>query len=498
MSTRVICFILLAFICINAGCANITAPTGGKKDKIPPKLLIIDPADSVLNTRVKRIEMHFDEYITVADVSKEVQMSPIIAIAPTVIGLNKHVIVKIVDTLLEDNTTYRISFGNAIKDLHEGNPFPKYTYTFSTGPYFDSLILKGTVINALTGLPDSAGVSVELYSASENDSAVVRHKPKYITKADASGSFLFKGLPKRSFRIYALKDANGNMVYDGIGEMIAFNDNAVTPGDTAVQPVLLKMFAEIPDTGTTKSTDSLAKTKIEGRLKNKGKQSKKDSTFTYGVNIDSSNAGNRTFDIMRFIKITFNKPPVLNQEKIRLAYYDKDSNVISPAVSMGIDSLHPSELYIKTSWIENTVYVLRLAKGFAKDTSGIEVMPSKYVFRTFDEDDYGKIKVHLPTKYIDKHFVLLVNSDNDTLWQKPITDTIVNIPNVLPAKYTFRIIVDKNGNGIWDTGDLLGRKQPEEIVPYSEPLNMKAGWDISIDFEQKPKPKRMSEKTGGK
>ncbi len=182
MSARLHCFLFVIVLCIGAGCANITSPTGGRRDKTPPKLLSITPKDSLLNTKVSRIEMHFDEYITVGDVGKEDQISPLLAIHPTVMGLNKRVIVKIVDTLLEENTTYRLSMGNAIKDVHEGNAFSKYTYTFSTGKYFDSLQIRGNVINALTGFPDSAGVTVELYSAKDDDTwqRMIRFFPQTI------------------------------------------------------------------------------------------------------------------------------------------------------------------------------------------------------------------------------------------------------------------------------------------------------------------------------
>src|SRR5438067_2542539 len=101
MNTCVSRFLLLALLmCIGAGCANITSPTGGKKDITPPKLVSVAPADSLLNTRVNRIEMHFDEYITVSDVAKEVQISPILFIQPAVISNNKKVVVKLVDSLL--------------------------------------------------------------------------------------------------------------------------------------------------------------------------------------------------------------------------------------------------------------------------------------------------------------------------------------------------------------------------------------------------------------
>ena len=489
MSSRANWLLCLFIICTGAGCANITSPSGGKRDKVPPKLVAIFPADSLLNTRPKRIELNFDEYITVNDAIKEVQMSPILAIQPTVTGLNKHVVVKIQDTLLEDNTTYRLSFGSAIRDVHEANVFAKYTYTFSTGKYFDSLQLAGTIINAVTGFPDSTNMVVELYSSKDDDTAVSRHKPKYVTRVDGKGNFVFKGLPRRNFRIYALRDANSNLTYDGPvpGDWIGFTDSVVTPGDAARRSVTLRVFPEIPDTAAKKSIDSLARNDKMG-LRKKQIVSR-DSSFSYSVNIDTGNIAKRTFDINKFIKVSFNKPPVLNKDKIRLTY-DSADVTITPEVSIETDSAHPNELHIKTDrWAEDVVYTLRLAKGFAKDTSGKELMPSKYVFRTNNEDDYGKIKVNLPAKYGNSRHLLLVASEKDTIYYKPVSDTIIHLERVNPAKYTFRIIVDKNGDGVWNTGDLLGHLQPEEIIPYPEPLNLKPGWENIIDFEQKPRPK---------
>jgi hypothetical protein len=479
MNTRILRFIWAALVVFCAGCANITAPTGGKKDTIPPKLLSVDPPDSLLNTRVSKIVLTFNKYITVTDASKEVELSPILSIPPGVKGLYKKVTIKIADTLLEDNTTYRLTFGNAIKDIHEGNIFAKYVYTFSTGPYFDSLTLHGTVINAATGLADTGGIYVVLYSAKDNDSAVVRHKPKYVVKADAKGKFEFKGLPKRSFRIYALKDPNGNLIYDGPGEMIAYNEFPVTPGDTLQSPIRLRMFAEIIDTSAKKKTDTSArlpafKKAKQGNVKN-----------TYSSNLDTTNINKRSFDLNSAIKITFTKMPVFNRAKIRLSYDTAGADVPVP-VALYMDSLHTTELHIvmqedslypkhlhsdNLSWKENTVYTLRLSKGFAKDTSGEEFLPARFVFRTLDDDNYGKITVHLPSKYYSDipsapptrrndtipDYVLVVSTEKDTIYQQKVTDTLVTLARLIPGKYSFRIIVDKNKNGKWDTGDLFGK-----------------------------------------
>ncbi len=488
MTTRTYCILLCFMMAVCAGCANITAPTGGKKDKIPPKLIELDPADSLKNTRVKRIELDFDEYINVGDVSKEVALSPMLSVQPTVTGRNKHVTVKIVDSLLEDNTTYRLSFGNAIKDLHEGNPFSGYTYTFSTGNYFDSLQLSGTVIVAATGLPDTGGISVVLYSAKDNDSAVVRHKPKYITRADSKGRFVFKGLPGRSFRIYAFKDANDNLIYDGPAEkeMIAFNDDVVMPGDTSMKPIHLRLFTEVEDS-TLKKGDTTKDRNV--KMKRKPTTS---SGSGYQVDLDTTNSTRRSFDITHPISVTFSLPPQLNKNKITLTY-DSAGITMRPDVVIETDTAHPQLVHIypasdgEMAWAPDQVYTLRLAKGFDKDTAGKDLMPSRFVFHTKEDEDYGIIRVHLPSKYYSRDYVLLITTDFDTTYYKPVLDTSVTLTRLKPNKYTFRIIVDKNRSGKWETGDLFKKIQPEEVIPYPGQLSLRAGYEYDIDdFDKKP------------
>jgi uncharacterized protein (DUF2141 family) len=476
-------FFLLVMIIAMAGCANITAPTGGMKDKTPPKLVSITPADSSKNIRVKRIEMNFDEYVTLSDATKEVELSPILAVQPTVTGLNKRVVLKIVDSLLEDNTTYRISFGKAIKDLHEGNVFAHYNYTFSTGDYFDSLQLDGSVINAGTGLSDTGNILVELYSAKESDSAVVRHKPKYVTRIDENGNFSFKGLPRRTFRIYALKDVNGNLIYDGAagGEMIAFNGKTVIPGDSMAAPIQLRIFPEVIDT-SIKNTDTLTSKGL-----NKNKRTSSDPV--YQVSVDTSNIIHRTFDINYPVNILFRNPPTINFDKITLTY-DSAGTAVTPPLFKSMDTANPRLLHISTAWQENMVYTLRLVKGFAKDTAGKDLPPSRYNFRTKQDEDYGKITVNLPGKYDDDKYILLVVADKDTVYKQPVTDTIVKLIRLKPGIYKFAVIVDANHNGKWDTGNLFAGKQPEEVIPYNDQLTLKAGWENIIDFDKKPAPSR--------
>ena len=49
---------------------------------------------------------------------------------------------------------------------------------------------------------------------------------------------------------------------------------------------------------------------------------------------------------------------------------------------------------------------------------------------------------------------------------------------LLPKKYLVRIIFDENNNGIWDTGNFLKKFQPEMVQYFTEPIEVRANWDI--------------------
>jgi hypothetical protein len=370
-----------------SACAQIMAPMGGPKDATPPKLLEVSPQDSLRNTRVTRIDLRFDEFITLNNAASEVTISPILPIPTDITSVRKTVTVKIPDSLLQPNTTYRISFGNAIQDLHENNPFTGYSYLFSTGSYFDSLSLAGYVMNAATGMRDS-GALIVLHDAAKPDSAVVRDKPLYAVKADNSGNFRLDGLPERSFRMYAIRDANNNMVFDGAGEMIAFLDSAVVP---SVNPSSLPLyiFAEADSAGMVADRDGGS----EGRGKfgaNTPATTNTTEGFTYLVAIDTSDLKRRTVDVTKPVQITFNKPiATFNLNRTNLTYDSLGVSVESPMLRKE-DTFRRNVLLLQTDWKENTVYTLRLLKSFAQDSAGTDAMPSRYTFRTKRDEDYAK------------------------------------------------------------------------------------------------------------
>jgi len=472
--------LLLVLILTGTGCANVVPPTGGKKDVTAPKLVSVFPADSSINTRFKKLDLRFDEYIAVSDASTQVQTSPLLPIPVTVTVVNKHVYVQVPDTMLQDNTTYRITFGNAIKDVHEGNPFANYTYTFSTGAYFDSLEVKGKVYNSSTGLPDSSAF-VLLYSATLSDSIVSRQKPLYIGHVNTTGDFSIKGLPSRAFRIYALRDKNANLIFDGNGEWVAFREETIQPMPGSTPDVKLQLFPEGTDTTTASGKGSNG---MRRATPAPVPTANPKEAFTYTVAVDTGDIRRRTVEITQPISVAATKQiGTIAPDRIFLSY-DSAGVAIETPVKAIKDTADSRVIKLQVGWKENMVYTLRLLKGFIKDSAGADAMPSKYIFRTKRDEDYAKLHIHLPSKYNGSMYVLQVTNDRDTIWQKPVTDTMVHLLRIAPGTYTFRIIVDKNGNGIWDSGVLFEKKQPETVIPYNGNVLLKAGWENIVDFDK--------------
>ena len=216
--------LLVAFLAQR--CANAVAPTGGPKDATPPKVVDAMPENNSTGFIGKKIELTFDEYITLENATQNVLFSPPLSTKPDIKLKDKTVVIKFKEPLA-DNTTYTIHFGVAIKDLHEGNQFKDYVYSFSTGDCIDTLRIAGQVINANDKKPvEDAFVS--LYAEREGlDTLPTTTIPDYITKTDKEGKFVLTGLADKRYLVFALKDANSNLYFDQPNEAVAFLDTLV-------------------------------------------------------------------------------------------------------------------------------------------------------------------------------------------------------------------------------------------------------------------------------
>lgn len=216
----------LLLVLVLTGCANRgIGPQGGPKDSIPPVVLRETPVNGTLNFHGKRVEIQFDEYLQLNDVSKQVVISPPQQRPPEVKAIGKKVIL-VFDDYPQDSTTYTIDFGDAICDYHEKIPIKGYSLSFSTGDHIDSLEINGYVVNA-EDLNPVSGVVVGIH-ANKEDSAFSTLPFTRIGKSDSNGFFSVKNIRSGSYRLYGLNDVSRDYLYQP-GEGLAFTDTIITP-----------------------------------------------------------------------------------------------------------------------------------------------------------------------------------------------------------------------------------------------------------------------------
>lgn len=218
-------FIIIA-AAVMYSCANIGNPSGGPIDKTPPIFMRSNPTPNAVNVKDRKIEIFFDEIVTLKDPSTKIIVSPAQTEMPRMSALGRKVTVELVDSLLP-NITYTIDFSNSIQDNNEGNAIDNFAFAFSTGSVIDSMRVSGYVLDSRT-LEPMQSVVVGLQS-NLADSAFHKEKLQRVALTNDRGQFTIRNVSPGSYHIFALKDLDRDYKFGNPTEDIAFLDSIIVP-----------------------------------------------------------------------------------------------------------------------------------------------------------------------------------------------------------------------------------------------------------------------------
>lgn len=218
-------FIIIA-AAVMYSCTNIGNPSGGPIDKTPPIFMRSNPTPNAVNVKDRKIEIFFDEIVSLKDPSTKIIVSPAQTEMPRMSALGRKVTVELVDSLLP-NTTYTIDFSNSIQDNNEGNAIDNFAFAFSTGSVIDSMRVSGYVLDSRT-LEPMQSVVVGLQS-NLADSAFHKEKLQRVALTNDRGQFTIRNVSPGSYHIFALKDLDRDYKFGNPTEDIAFLDSIIVP-----------------------------------------------------------------------------------------------------------------------------------------------------------------------------------------------------------------------------------------------------------------------------
>ena len=438
------------------GCANIVPPVGGPRDTIPPYLTIARPKDSATGIKPKEIQLVFSEYINTTDLQTNFIISPSIKTTPLIDSRLNAIRIRINDSLVP-NTTYSLQFGNAIRDVNEGNIAKNYTYVFSTGDHIDTGTFRGNVHIAETGNIDSTLIVV--LHPINNDTAIYKNSPQYYSKINGKGKFEFKFLPYQSFQAFVIPN-DYNKKYDDSTKLFAFLDS----------PIHITAATDTQDLYAFQ-----AYKKIENKKTVAGAGSKitktKSSTLKYNKLMEGGDQ-----DLLNPLQLAFDGPIKLNDSFPILLCDTNNKPIMGYTISLDSSSRN---LLINYPWEEQAKFHLIIPKGAVYDTSFNTIQKSDTLkFATKSEAAYGSLLVRLSGFQQIKNPVLLFTQEDKVKYSFPITQSLIRVPKILPGDFILKVLEDNNYNGKWDTGKFGKIKmQPEHVILNGTTINIKANWD---------------------
>ena len=77
----------------------------------------------------------------------------------------------------------------------------------------------------------------------------------------------------------------------------------------------------------------------------------------------------------------------------------------------------------------------------------------------------------------------LLDSKNKVVFKQKVKlgESLV-FENLIPGKYTSRLIVDSNNDELWTNGKFFTRKSPEIMHYFSGDISIRSGWDLELEW----------------
>ncbi len=205
---------ILFIIIFIVSCANPLPPPGGPRDFTQPEIIGTYPKNSTLNFNDKKLTLTFNKYMNKSEVIENVFISPEVPLDFDWSGKELKIEFK---EALKENTTYTLSLGTNYSDYYAKNkPSEGFSLIFSTGSAIDSGQIKGKLFGEKTD-----GAYIFCYNLTEINKDTLNicsTKPHYFTQVGSNGNFKIQALKDGEYRIFAIRDAYSNRLYDALAD----------------------------------------------------------------------------------------------------------------------------------------------------------------------------------------------------------------------------------------------------------------------------------------
>ena len=145
---------------------------------------------------------------------------------------------------------------------------------------------------------------------------------------------------------------------------------------------------------------------------------------------------------------------------------------------------------LKSDWQLGGKYELLVPPGAFENIANEQNDSLRGTYTVADPEKFATIRLHVEGKAPDaKYVVQLLNGSNGLLQERrDVTTGDLRFDYVPAGEIRLRVIEDLNGNGRWDSGNLVERRQPERAEMYvnadgESTFATKENWEVELDID---------------
>ena len=151
------------------------------------------------------------------------------------------------------------------------------------------------------------------------------------------------------------------------------------------------------------------------------------------------------------------------------------------------DSLNLMRYNVYADWEPGESYTFEVDSTAFQGIYGLFTDKVKKEFKVKKPEEYGQIFFDV-SGADSLAFVDLLDAQDKVVRTVPVVNGRADFYFLNPGKYSARLINDRNGNGVWDTGKYEDKRQPEEVYYYYQVLELKANFDLTQSWNIHDRP----------
>lgn len=262
--------------------------------------------------------------------------------------------------------------------------------------------------------------------------------------------------------------------------MLWVTDTVLMSSDTLKMKLSYQVADSLQNLVMTSDTLDLVYTKPEVTARRRAKKENEDQPEPIPHIAFKHNLKSKGFDVYRDIALEAPEPLKSFDLSMVSLYQKVDTLEEARTFELWQDSLSARKYYIRYPWEFEEEYRLQVDSAAAYNYSGHPNNMLNQRFGIQEESYYAKIILNI-SGLVDYGIVqLLENTENEKVLQqlRIAEDSEIEFPFLKPDKYKIRLILDRNNNGVWDTGDLDEDIQPEQVMYFPKILKLRSNFEV--------------------